>query len=133
MTCYILHADDEPSILELFKKFLEKYDDFRVSSALNSDDFLFKAFFGNYDVFIVDYIIYPLNGLEILSELRSKGIDTPFILLTGKFKDHKVISHLIKFPFCRYIQKMLDFQSLIVKVVNNIKCLLYEKREILLN
>lgn len=123
MVVSILHLDDERSILELTKIYLEGYNDpkFKVDSVLTPNRFFFKVFYGAYDVLLIDYIMYPLNGLEVITKVRDKGVETPIILLTGRFKDVQISDKLFTNHGIKYVQKDIDFDYLVAKVVNTIK------------
>jgi DNA-binding response OmpR family regulator len=42
-----------------------------------------RALSGAHDLFILDVMLPGINGLDLLSEVRSKGIDVPVLLLTA--------------------------------------------------
>lgn len=39
---------------------------------------------GEHDIYIVDFRLGAMNGLDVISEAQANGIDKPFILLTGQ-------------------------------------------------
>jgi DNA-binding response OmpR family regulator len=59
---------------------------------------------GNIDCIFLDYHLPKMNGLEVLQKIRSKGIDTPIIMLTGQ-KDQQTIVELLKEGANDYISK----------------------------
>ncbi len=82
----ILYIDDEPDILEQAKIFLEKADDrFNVRTSLSGEKAL-ELIEGDEDFSIIvsDYKMTGMDGLEVLKKLREKGVEIPFIFLTGK-------------------------------------------------
>ncbi|MFW9992444.1 MAG: response regulator [Candidatus Odinarchaeota archaeon] len=81
----ILHVDDEKPFLELVKLYLESHSDsVRVKSAASTSQFFSLLSKCSYDVIISDYRMPEMNGLDLLLETRKRGIESPFILLTGE-------------------------------------------------
>lgn len=58
----------------------------------------------NIDCIFLDYNLPKMNGLEVLHKIRSEGIDTPIIMLTGQ-KDEHTIVELLKEGANDYISK----------------------------
>jgi DNA-binding response OmpR family regulator len=56
------------------------------------------------DCIFLDYNLPKINGLEALKKIRSQGIDTPIIMLTGQ-KDEHIIVELLKEGANDYISK----------------------------
>ncbi|MGN6646229.1 MAG: response regulator [Cytophaga sp.] len=59
---------------------------------------------GGVDCIFLDYHLPKMNGLEVLRKIRSEGIDTPVIMLTGQ-KDEHTIVQLLKDGANDYISK----------------------------
>ena len=79
----ILVVDDEQSILDLVRMslILENYDVITLDSG---KDFSSVIEHENPDFIILDVMLGIYDGLNLLKELRSSGVDTPVILLTAK-------------------------------------------------
>ncbi len=80
-----LLVDDNQDMLEIAKKFFEKNRpeiDLDVSSSAKQALDLVEE--KAYDVIVSDYQMPVMDGLEFLDEVRSRGIDVPFIFLTGQ-------------------------------------------------
>lgn len=89
-----LFVDDERSILEITKIFLEKGGDIHVDTAISAEEGMGKLKDGNYDVIISDYDMPVYDGIWFLKELRSGGDDTPFIMFTGRGRESVAIEAL---------------------------------------
>ena len=79
-----------------------------------------------YDIIICDYIMNPMNGLEVLSYLRGIGIEIPFILLTGRLKNAKIIRKIKSYTNTQYVLKSLDLKIMTNKLVFIINTILNE-------
>jgi DNA-binding response OmpR family regulator len=90
----ILYVDDEPSLLELGKIFLERSGKFSVDIITSSLAALTLQSKNNYDAIISDYQMPEMNGIEFLKKIRSSGNTIPFILFTGRRREEVVIQAL---------------------------------------
>lgn len=91
---YVLYVDDDPDLLELGKRFLERNKEYTVTvlnSAFEALDILEKQPF---DAIISDYQMPGMDGIEFLREVRSSGKAIPFILFTGRGREEVVIQAL---------------------------------------
>ena len=124
----ILLVDDEDTLLEVSKIYLEKMDEkFRISTVNSAEKALEIIEKENYDVIISDYQMPEMNGLELLSELRKNGYDIPFIIFTGKGREEVAIQALnLGADF--YLQKGGEAISQFHELVNLIEKL-YEKKQ----
>jgi PAS domain S-box-containing protein len=90
----ILYVDDECTLLDIGKIFLEDMGEFHVdivSSAIDALSFLNTK---NYDAIISDYQMPVMDGIGLLKRVRSSGNTVPFILFTGKGREEIVIQAL---------------------------------------
>lgn len=78
----ILVFDDEPSILLMIKKMLEKYGH-EVEIALNGKDGMVLFEKNKPDLLITDIIMPEKEGLETIYELRRKHPDLKIIAISG--------------------------------------------------
>lgn len=87
----VLHVDDEPALVEITRAFLEKTNDYEVTTFTSAVEAL-KAVDNNlFDVLVSDYEMPDMDGIEFLKQLRSKGIDTPFIIFSGRGREDVLI------------------------------------------
>jgi PAS domain S-box-containing protein len=87
----VLHVDDEVSFLDLVSFFLKRERDFEVDSATTAESALEKMQSENYDALVVDYSLPGMDGLELLKILRARGLQTPFVLFTGKGREETAV------------------------------------------
>jgi len=90
----ILYIDDEPSLLEIGKRFLEMSGQFSVDTITSAPAALTLLNTKTYDAIISDYQMAEMDGIEFLKKIRSSGNIIPFILFTGKGREEVVIQAL---------------------------------------
>ena len=91
---YILHVDDDVSILSVSKEILEKENKFEIDNATSVDEALNKLEKRSYDAIISDYLMPKKNGLDFLQELREKNNKIPFILFIGEGREDIAVKAL---------------------------------------
>lgn len=116
----ILYVDDEVSLLDIGKLYLERTKEFSVDtvqSVLEAFDLL-----GNYeyDAVISDYDMPDRGGISFLKELRSSGNDIPFIIFTGRGREEIVIE-AINNGVDFYLQKGGSLPSTYAELIHKIK------------
>ena len=125
----VLYVDDEPSLLEIGKLFLEKTGQFSVetcTSPLKAREILAST---RYDAIVSDYQMPEMDGIAFLKYIRSQGQNLPFILFTGKGREEVVIEALNNGADF-YLQKGGEPKSQFVELEHKIK-LAIERREAL--
>jgi PAS domain S-box-containing protein len=90
----VLHVDDEIGFLDLVSFFLKREGDFEVDPASTAESALEKMQSENYDAVVADYSLPGMDGIELLKILRAKGLQIPFVLLTGRGKEETAIQAL---------------------------------------
>ncbi|MBN2061113.1 MAG: PAS domain S-box protein, partial [Deltaproteobacteria bacterium] len=90
----ILYVDDEPVLLEIGKKFLEKNGLFHVDIVTSVTEALERIKIINYDAILSDYQMPDMSGIDFLKAIRSSGNSLPFILFTGRGQEEIVIEAL---------------------------------------
>lgn len=78
----ILYVEDEKFLAEAVIHVLKK-SKIMVDWAANGDEGLELALKPNYDVIVLDIMLPGLSGLDILSTIRKRGINTPVIMLSA--------------------------------------------------
>ena len=79
----LLLAEDEKDLSKALCAVL-KHNNYSVDPVYNGNDALDYGLCENYDGIILDLMMPGKNGLEVLEQLREKGISTPVLILTAK-------------------------------------------------
>lgn len=79
----LLLAEDEKELSKALCAIL-KHNNYSVDAVFNGQDALDYGLCENYDGIILDIMMPKKNGLDVLKELREKGISTPVLILTAK-------------------------------------------------
>ena len=92
----VLMVDDDSSILDLTQIFLQRSGDIIVDTTESAADALAKLTgeLSPYEVVISDYAMPEMDGIDLLKAVRSRKIEIPFILFTGKSREEVVIEAL---------------------------------------
>jgi two-component system, LuxR family, response regulator FixJ len=77
----VLIVDDDPAVRSSLQFCLE-IEGFQVRTYGCGTDLLFDPDIPESGCLVVDYHLPDMNGLELLSELRCRGLDIPVILVT---------------------------------------------------
>lgn len=83
----VLLVDDDRNFVELASKYLKIGRIGSVVSAFSVREALARLKNEEFDAIICDYLMPEADGIQLLKEVRSMGIDTPFLLMTGKERD----------------------------------------------
>ncbi len=94
MAIEILYVDDEPSLLEICKEFLETRGDITVDTIGSGQAALRRMAEKRYDAIISDYQMPTMDGITLLKTIRANRDDIPFILFTGRGREEVAIDAL---------------------------------------
>ncbi len=90
----VLYVDDEASLLDIAKTYLERTGDFSVETATSAPEAIALLQERAFDAIISDYQMPEMDGIAFLQQVRSKGDTIPFILFTGRGREEVVIQAL---------------------------------------
>lgn len=93
-TISILCVDDEPLFLDAFTQKLERQPGFMVSSASTVGEALELINTRYFDVIISDYAMPEMDGIALLQEIRARGCQSLFVMVTAKRLAHIAIDAL---------------------------------------
>ena len=120
---HILIVDDEPQLVEAFKKKLSK-EGMEVSTALNGRDALSIIKRKTLDVGLFDIMLPDINGVELLGKLKEMQPTAEVIMLTGNASVDTAIRSM-KLGAYDYLTKpckLTELHSVILKA--------YEKKQL---
>jgi len=110
----ILIIEDDKAILNMLQKGLED-EDFVVDVAENGEDGEYMAETNHYDVIILDWMLPNKEGIEVLKDIRSKGIFTAVLMLTAKDSTDNKIEGLNS-GADDYLPKPFSFDELLARL-----------------
>jgi len=94
MMTSVLYVDDEPTLLEIGKLFLEQCGQFSVDTIPSAPAAITQLNTKQYDAIVSDYQMPDMDGIEFLKKVRTSGNTIPFILFTGRGREEVVIQAL---------------------------------------
>lgn len=110
----ILIIDDEPTIGEGCKRVLEK-ENFEALYQQSGKIGLKEALTGQYDLILLDLLLPEIEGMEILRSIKSRGIPSEVIIITG-YGTVQTAVEAIKLGATDYISKPFSPDELIIHV-----------------
>ena len=78
----VLIVDDEKRLADAVAQNLRRHN-IDVDISYDGEDGLLNGLSGVYDVILLDILMPKKDGLSVLSELRSEGVETPVIMLSA--------------------------------------------------
>jgi len=79
----ILIIEDERKLVDILSKSLNSQR-YGVEAAYDGESGLRKALDGEYSLILLDIMMPKMDGMEVCRELRSRGNQTPIIMLTAR-------------------------------------------------
>ncbi|HPJ30027.1 MAG TPA: PAS domain S-box protein [Methanothrix sp.] len=114
-------VDDDASMLDLTKIFLERSGDIRVDCIQSAKDALERLKEnGHYDVMVSDYMMPEMDGISLLKQIRGQKSNIPFIIFTGRGREEVVIEALNN-GADYYLQKNSDPKMLYAELAHQIR------------
>jgi len=110
----ILVVEDEKKVANFLKKGLEE-EYYVVDCAYDGEEALFMAEVNEYDLMLLDIMLPKIDGLEVLKEVRDKGLTMPVLMLTAKDSVEDVVKGLDA-GGDDYLTKPFAFAELLARV-----------------
>ncbi len=88
---HILAVDDEPAMLQLIRRILEK--DQHLVTLRSDTSKVLTMDFSKYDLILLDIMMPDVDGFELCRQIRSR-VDCPIIFLTAKIQEADVVRGL---------------------------------------
>ncbi len=79
----VLIVDDDPKLLNMLRRTLQ-YEGFRVLSAANGQEALAEVQARRPDVVVLDWLMPGMNGIDVITQLRSVSDKTLVLMLTAR-------------------------------------------------
>jgi DNA-binding response OmpR family regulator len=111
----VLYVDDEPTLLNICKLYLERRSDISVSIAVSVENALHLLDTFSFDVIISDYQMPGTDGIGFLKILNEKHCSIPFILFTGRGRE-EIMTEALKNGALFYLQKSGNPRSLFAEL-----------------
>lgn len=112
----ILIIDDEAAIRSSLKEILE-YEKYSVDEAEDGKTGIKQALDGGYDIIFCDIKMPGMDGIEVLEMLKTKGVDSQIIMISGHGTVETAVEALKKGAY-DFIQKPLDLNRILVTLRN---------------
>ncbi len=110
----LLIVEDEKKVAGFIKKGLEE-ETYAVDVAYDGEEGFHLAELNQYDMIILDLMLPKMDGLEVLTRLRDKKVNTPILLLTAKDAVEDKVTGLNK-GADDYLTKPFAFSELLARV-----------------
>ncbi|HXX55152.1 MAG TPA: PAS domain S-box protein [Methanoregula sp.] len=88
----VLYVDDEPTLLEVCKIFLERKGEFAVDTETSALKAIESLKHRHYDVVVSDYQMPELDGIGFLKRFRLEHPTLPFLIFTGKGREEIAVA-----------------------------------------
>jgi len=132
MNFNILVIDDNPDDIFSFQRAIKNAElKTEVTVACNADTGIEAIRKGKFDCIFLDYMLPGTTGLQVLTEVRSEGIDTPIIMLTGQ-RNEQIVVKLMQAGANDYIAKdALTSETLRLSIENAFRIYKVNKEKLL--
>jgi len=110
----ILVIDDEPDIRESLEALLSA-EGYQVDLAGNATEGLSRLESGIYDLILLDLMMPDKSGMQVLSEVRSRDLDTPIFMITA-YGSIEVAVEALKHGASDYFSKPWDNEKLLIEI-----------------
>lgn len=123
----LLLVDDELSILNASRLFLEKNGDITIETVESAENALRILGERKFDAIVSDYEMPGIDGLGFLKILRARGDRTPFIIFSGRGREH-VILDALNSGADFFIQKGVDVVAQYAEMKHKLLVVVKERR-----
>ena len=110
----LLLCEDERSLSRAVEAILRK-NNYSVDAVYDGRDALDYIVNGNYDGVILDIMMPIMDGIEVLKNVRGRGITTPILLLTAKSEIEDKVNGLDS-GADDYLTKPFDTRELLARI-----------------
>ena len=115
----ILIVEDEPA-MQLGLKDNLQFEGYNVTIASDGPSGLDKILSNQFDLVLLDVMLPNMSGFDVCKNARSKGIDTPIILLTARGEEiDKVVG--LELGADDYMTKPFSVRELLARIKANLR------------
>jgi len=107
----ILVVDDEEIVCVSVRRILSR-EGYEVDMAMSAAEALDKIGQGGYGLVITDLMMPEKNGIEVMHAIKKRGIDVPFVMITG-YPTIKTAVQALRLGAIDYIPKPFTRQELL--------------------
>lgn len=111
---HILVLEDDEKIAHFVSRGLKEAG-YAVDRCESAEEALPKLADGSYDAAVVDVMLPGMDGLELIEQLRGRGVDTPILVLSAKRSVDDRVSGFTK-GGDDYLTKPFSFSELLVRI-----------------
>ena len=86
----VLIVDDDPAIRKLLEKIMHS-NDLETSTADSGLAALNNLLTHSYDAILMDIMLGDMEGFEVIKRIRSRGIQTPVMIISGRNEDFDTV------------------------------------------
>lgn len=90
MSDKVLIVDDDEAICKMLSKVMDS-NDLESDIATCGTEALNKLQKHSYDIILMDVMMDDIEGFEVIKKIRSRGIQTPVIIISGRSEDYDAL------------------------------------------
>lgn len=110
----VLIIEDEPNMVLGLKDSCE-YEGYEVSVARDGKEGLQKALTEKVDIILLDVMLPVMSGIDVCRSLRTRGIETPILMLTARSQEiDKVVG--LEVGADDYVTKPFSIKELLARI-----------------
>lgn len=110
----LLIVEDDRNLRGFLRKAFRE-EGYSVDEAASGDEGLEAAFATQYDCVVLDMMLPGRTGLDVLDELRGRGVETPILVLTARNEPPQRV-HGLERGADDYLGKPFDLAELMARV-----------------
>lgn len=117
----ILILDDEENVVNALKRCLRKIADWEVETFTSGAEALRRAEASSFDLFISDFRMPEMNGVEFLSEVKKIQPNSARVILSGYTDLEALVGAINEAEIFRFINKPWNDYELILTIEQALK------------
>lgn len=105
-------VEDDPMVMAVNEGFIERVGGFRIVGRATSGKIALELILAlKPRLAILDIFLPDLNGVQVLKEVRGRGIPTDFVMITAAH-DVETVQEMLRFGAIDYVVKPFKFERL---------------------